>query len=296
MWKSRWVSNGSLILITLTWGFTFTLTKNALQSVPVYPFLIIRFFIATIFLFVILGFTKHFSDLFERKIWVYGTCMGLFLFGGYAFQTMGLLDTSPATSAFLTGLSVVLVPILSIPLFGQKQRKQTWIAAFLAVIGLGMLTGTDLFHFHIGDIYGIFCAVFIALQILMIEKYGHQFDSLSLATVEICIVTVCSFFGGLFHFSQSDWNLQLWTRPEVIQAILINGILGTSLAYWGQNYFQKFTTAAQIAVIFSMEPVFAALIAWIILGESLTLTATLGGILIFASMLIADENTRLFRE
>ena len=219
--------------------------------------------------------------------------LGLLLFGAYAFQTLGLGDTSPAITGFLTGLYVVLVPIFSIPMFRTSPHVRIWFGTFLAVLGLALISGSDLLHLRIGDILILICAVFYVLQILFIEKYGLQIDSLALATVELFVVTICSLVASLFQNPGSLLNMHLWLGPTVFWAVVINAVLATSLAYWGQNVFQQSTTSAQIAIIFSMEPVFAALVAWIALGDSLSDFQIVGGTLIFFSMLVADPNVPL---
>lgn len=293
--KYRLVSNISLLFITFVWGATFTLTKNALASVEVYPFLFVRFLVATIVLSVIVFLTPRSRRSYDlRTLWL-GVSLGILLFGAYAFQTMGLGHTSPSITGFLTGLYVVLVPILSIPLFRTSPHWRTWMGTIIAVIGLAFISGSDILHLKVGDIQVLICAVFLALQILLIEKYGSGMDSLALATIEILVVAVCSLIVSVFQGGTDLLSMHLWLQSAVFWAVLINAILGTSLAYWGQNVFQQSITSAQIAVIFSMEPVFAALVAWMAQRNALSTVEIVGGVLIFISMLVADPNVSWIR-
>lgn len=293
--KYRLISYISLLFITFVWGATFTLTKNALASVEVYPFLFVRFLVATVVLSVIVFLSPRSRHSFDPLTLWLGVSLGGLLFGAYAFQTMGLGHTSPSIAGFLTGLYVVLVPILSIPLFRTSPHWRTWMGAILAVMGLAFISGSDILQLKVGDIQVLICAVFLALQILFIEKYGSGMDSLALATIEILVVTVCSLIVSVFQAGTDLLNIHLWLQPAVFWAILINAILGTSLAYWGQNVFQQNISSTQIAVIFSMEPVFAALVSWVAQGGSLSTVEIVGGVLIFISMLVADPNVSWIR-
>lgn len=291
--RSRWVANLTLLFIAFVWGATFTLTKDALSIVQVFPFLFVRFLLATVALYLIVILIPRSRRSFDTKTLLLGTFLGLLLFGAYAFQTLGLGDTSPAITGFLTGLYVVLVPIFSIPLFRTSPHVRTWFGSIVAVLGLAVISGSDLFHLRIGDVLVLICAVFLALQILFIEKYGLKMDSLALATVELLVVTIFSLLASLFQNPGSLLDMHLWLNSSVLWAVLINALLATSLAYWGQNVFQQSTTSAQIAIIFSMEPVFAALVAWLALGNSLSSIQIVGGSVIFLSMLVADPNVSL---
>ncbi len=224
-----------------------------------------------------------------RTVWV-GVFLGCLLFGAYAFQTTGLGHTSPAITGFLTGLYVVLVPLFSIPLFHASPPKRTWLGAILAVMGLAFISGSHILHMQIGDIDVLICAVFLALQILFIEKYGSNIHPLTLATIEIGVVSVLSLVTSLVVGQTALFTPHVWMEPAVLWSVLINAIFATSLAYWGQNVFQQNMPSAQIAVIFSMESVFAALVAWMAQGNLLSPIEMVGGFLIFISMLVADPN------
>jgi drug/metabolite transporter (DMT)-like permease len=291
MMLHRWLANAALLLVTLVWGATFTLTKGALQAVSVFPYLSIRFTIATILLVVLSVMSPRTRKSFQIRTVLLGCSLGILLFGAYALQTFGLQYTSASAAGFLTGLSVILVPLLGLPLFRIIPHPRSWYGTAIAVMGLGMLCGRDLFHFAVGDLLVLCCAVFLALQILVIAKYGREEDSLALATVEIGVLTICCLIWNGLHANNFP-DLRVWLHPNVTWAILICAIPGTALAYWAQNAFQKLTTAAQTALIFSMEPVFAAIVARLTIQEALSATAGIGCLLIFMGMLIADPSLK----
>ncbi|MCL6444283.1 MAG: DMT family transporter [Alicyclobacillus sp.] len=303
--QQQLTANLALLLVTLVWGATFTLTKTALASIPAFAFLSVRFVLATLALAVLVLCTPSARKTFNRQTWYAGIGIGLVLFGTYAFQTVGLQYTSPANAGFITGLSVVLVPILGILILRRTVGPRTWVAALLSSLGLLLLCGVNVnqpasphgsgiqpwYHTEIwGDVLVLICAILVALQILLVERHGQSLDPLALATVEIATVTVCSIVSALMMRQTAP--LAAWVRPSVLMALLICAWPATSLAYYAQNVFQKFTSAAQTAIIFSMEPVFAAIIAWMALRQPLKLTAGLGGLLILIGMLLADPNIR----
>ncbi|QQE77639.1 DMT family transporter [Alicyclobacillus sp. SO9] len=297
MKPNRLFANTTLLLITVVWGATFTLTKDALQTVHVFPFLTIRFFLATLVLLLIaLMSGPSRTALLRKSTWFVGAALGLSLFLAYGLQTLGLSTTGAAVSGFLTGLNVVLVPILSIPFLRHLPSLRIWIGVALAVIGLALLSGYDLLLVKPGDIYVLMCALFLALQILLVEKWGNLSDSLALAVVELGVVAAGSLFSSIVSSHSSElFQWSPWFRPSVLWPIMINAVFGTSLAYWAQNVFQKYTGSAQIALIFSMEPVFAAIVAWLFLDEQLSVLGWIGGACIFLSMLIADPGISLRR-
>lgn len=286
----------SLFFVTIVWGATFTLTKNALSVVPAFPFLAVRFTLATAIFLPILFGVREFRRLVTLRVLRTGSLLGLILFGVFASQTIGLESTTPAQAGFLTGLSVLFVPLFSLFL-GKKISIRSWIAVGCAVLGLFLLFNLKLHGFTVGDTLVLLCAVFAAMQILLTEKFAGNLPALGLAMTEIVTVAVLAwltiFFQMWFHaenvHSSPKWmNVHVWLNPAVVTAILINGVLGTSLAYFIQTYFQTIISATETAVIFSFEPVFSALIAWIVLQSRLDLTQVIGCLVLLGSMLLSD--------
>lgn len=278
-----------LLSVTLIWGATFTLTKNALSEVDPYSFLAMRFAIAAICLILVSVSIKSTRSSFTKKTWLLGIFLGILLFLAYIFQTVGLSFTTPAKAGFLTGLSVVLVPIFAPFIIQQRTQFHVVISAIMAVLGLTFLCGFDVRHFAKGDILVLLCSVFIALQILYIEKWGANMDSLALSTVEIGVLSVLSIIAAITNPAHPT-SAAVWFLPNVAAAVLVCAILATSVAYYAQTIFQKTISSAEAAIIFSMEPVFAALISLMFYGESLHALQWLGSFLIFMSMLIADKS------
>jgi drug/metabolite transporter (DMT)-like permease len=290
IFQRRWFANMTLLLIAFVWGATFTFTKDALASIDVFPFLSMRFLIAGLVLFIVVLASPRVRNSFHPRAIIIGILLGVLLFGGYAFQTLGLQTITPAMSGFLTGLNVVLIPILSIPLLRSKPTFRLWLGTLVAIVGLACISGVHFNGFNVGDIETLLCSALIALQIIFVEKSGSDVHALLLATIEILVVALCCFICSMFEHPDELWNVHLWLQPSVLWAVLINAILGTSFALWEQNVIQKYTSSTQIAIIFSMEPVFAGLIAWFALGDTLTPMEFMGSLLIFVSMFIAEPS------
>jgi drug/metabolite transporter (DMT)-like permease len=234
------------------------------------------------------GRTQSRQALHTRSLWVIGIILGSFLFMGYALQTLGLQTIAPAISGFLTGLNVILVPIMAIPLLHRAPSHKTWMAAALALLGLALLNGiSSMGHWSSGEIFTLGCAVFIALQMVYVDKWAPGLDSIALTAVEIGTVAVLSLFISLIH-PDSLLHWHAWDHLVVWSAVVVNGVLGSAFAYWAQTRYQQMTSATYVAVIFTMEPVFAAVIAVLFLHEALRLPVVFGGALIVGSMLLAD--------
>lgn len=284
-----WLANLILLAVTGVWGATFSLTKTALDFIPVMPFLAVRFLLAAVLLLCFTRLRGRFRDMYSKHTLLLGIVLGVLLFVGYVLQTLGLQTVDPGSAGFLTGLAVVIVPILAIPMLHHTPPVRTWFGACLAVAGLALLCGVQLMHLSAGDLDVLVCALFYALQILLIDKYGRSANSLALATVEIATVAVLS--TAALPLNTNGFHFVLMFHPSVIWAILICAIPATAVAYFAQNVFQRYTTSAEAAVIFSMEPVFAAIIAACMGMEHMSRIQIVGGLLIVFSMLVADPGT-----
>lgn len=285
-------ANVVLLVVTVIWGATFSLTKAALAVVPVFPYLGMRFLLATgLMLMIALVRVRSRQHLRRAKLWGIGSALGVLLFAGYALQTLGLKTVAPAVSAFLTGFNVILVPLIAIPLLGHGASRRTWLGAGMALLGLAVLNGVEsVGHWSAGSLFTLACAVFLALQIVYVDKWSPGLDSIALTTVELAVVTILSLLFSFVHGSFALPPLSDWQKPAVVAAVVVNGVFGTAFAYWAQTRYQQMTSASYVAVIFTMEPVFAAMIAVLFFHEPLTASLVVGGFMIVLSMLLADES------
>jgi len=269
-----------LLMVALVWGLTFVSVKNALVDILPFTFNAIRFSLA--FLFMLLFLRKNISSV-SKKCAATGIIIGSVLFAGYSFQTIGLQYTTASNAGFITGLSVVLVPLFSVVWLKQVPSPYAMLGAFSAAFGLSFLSLSIPFSINIGDLLVLFCAVSFALHIILIGRYIKLYDTLTLVTIQIGTVATLSTICALLLERQ-----ELVFSPNVVSALLVTAIPATALAYLIQNWAQRFTTPTRTAIIFSMEPVFSAIFAVILLSETLSGMDILGGILVLSGMLMAE--------
>ncbi|SDF32644.1 DMT family transporter [Sporolituus thermophilus] len=276
----RIVADLSLLFVTLIWGTTFVVVKNALADIGPFWFVGIRFGLAFLFLAVL--YHRRLLAAWRSHARLAGL-IGLVLFGGFALQTIGLEYTTAANSGFITGLSVILVPVIG-RFWGQKGPGPATVAGIIsAVLGLGLLTLSSDFRFNVGDVLTLLAAVAFGAHIVMVGQYAPRGDAVVLAILQIGAVAAAGLAGGFaFEPVPAVFSRKVWV------ALAVTAIPATAVALVVQNTMQRFTTATRTAIIFAMEPVFAGLAAYLLLGEILTVKQIIGCVLIVAGMIISE--------
>lgn len=270
----------ALLGVTIIWGSSFILSKNSLDHLETFNFLAIRFLISALLSSII--FYKNMIHI-QKDTLKYGILIGIILFTGYAFQTVGLNYTTASKSGFITGFCVVIVPVLSALLLKQKPERAAVIGVVLALVGLGFLTLDSSLSLNIGDFLTLIGALMFALHIITVGKYTVSVDSIALGIVQIAVVGILSLlFTVTIETPMIPKGVEVWT------SILILAVLATSVAFIVQNAMQKFTSPTHTALIYTGEPVFSALFAYILAGEILTKGGVFGGVLILLGMMIAE--------
>lgn len=278
-----------LLVVTFSWGATFVLVKEAIETMPPFTFLGVRFAIAAILLYLILLLFKREQLQFDNGILKAGTVLGFWLFAGYIFQTLGLQYTSASKAGFITGLSVVLVPLFSVWLLRIKPKRATVIGVGTATAGLALLSLDKVEAANFGDFLVLLCALSYAMHIIMMGKFAPKFKALPLALTQITAVAIFNLAGALlFEPWQSALAKDVLFNPSVDLALIITAVFATGLAFVAQSQFQKFTTPTRTALIFSTEPVFAAVTAYFWADERLSGQGIIGALLILAGMLMAE--------
>ncbi|GAX91117.1 DMT family transporter [Effusibacillus lacus] len=278
-----------LLLVTFSWGATFVLVKEAIATMPPFTFLGVRFTIAAVLICLILLIFKRDQLHTDKGLIKAGLVLGFWLFAGYAFQTFGLQFTSVSKAGFITGLSVVLVPLFSVWLLHLKPKRPTVIGVLAATIGLALLSLDKVEAANLGDLLVFLCAVSYAMHIITMGKYAPRHKALPLAMYQIAAVAVLNFIGAFFFEPwQQSFTKDVLFNPTVEMALLICAVFATALAFVAQSQFQKFTTPTRTALIFSTEPVFAAVTAYLWADERLSGQAVVGCLLILAGMLFAE--------
>jgi drug/metabolite transporter (DMT)-like permease len=265
----------ALLLSTLIWGATFPATKAALDQLQPFTFLCLRFFIGllvTISIFAGLRWRLQ-RGAGMLRISAIAT---VFLFIGYATQTVGLRYTTASNSAFITALYVVFVP-----LFLRRFERRTWLSAGLATLGLWLLVNPSV-SMNIGDVLSLVCAVAFGAHIACLESYTKRGDSRSFFFWQVLMLA------GLMVPAMAleiPGRLDLSLSLVLIVSLTVTGVLATG-AFAVQVWAQQRLPAQQVALVFSMEPAYAAWLAWYFLGEQLDSRAWLGSGLIFLAVLV----------
>ncbi|HEY63478.1 MAG TPA: DMT family transporter [Caldilineae bacterium] len=272
----------SLMLLTVAfvWGATFVLIKTALEEIGPFTFLAMRFSLA--FAVLAMSFLARLRRG-GRSLWQAGGVLGAVLFAAYGFQTVGLRTTTATRAGFLTGLFVILVPLLSALMLRRLPTLGTWLAALLAVLGLALLSLPMDRSWAPGDGLMLLCALMVAIHILLVDHQGRRHDPLALGTAQIGAVALLS---GLVALLAEPFPTHL--PATVWWAILFTALPATALALPLQVVAQRRTLPQQAALLLTMEPVFAALTAFLFLGERLTGRGLAGCGLILTAMLVAE--------
>jgi drug/metabolite transporter (DMT)-like permease len=281
--RNQYLAEFVLITVTVFWGGTFPLVKEAIREVPVMAFLWIRFALAALILFLWAG-SGQIAAL-GKKGWSRGVVLGVLLFCSYAFQTYGLGLTSSANAAFVTGLNVVWVPLLAGPVLKKPAATGARVGVVCALCGLFMLTYQEPWRLNPGDGLVLICSIFVALHILGLDAWTHGFDGRALAFVQIGTMALLAFAGSAL-FEPVTWP-RSWS-PGLLAALAICSLFATVYAFWAMTVFQKMTTPTRAALIYTLEPVFGALFAIWYGGERLAPMAWIGGALIVLGMVVAE--------
>jgi drug/metabolite transporter (DMT)-like permease len=288
-----WQADMLLLLIAAIWGATFPVVKNATDlnagGVPIYWFLAARFTLAAVLLAAI--FWRRLVRV-PLRTWAAGSLIGTFLFAGYAFQTFGLAHTSSSKAGFITGLSVVLVPVLAVFWLKRKPQPAAWLGVATATLGLALLSLNADLRPTFGDLLVFLCAVCFALHIAAVSRFAGPHDPTALTIIQIGVAAVLSWILHLADAGTLSPGVPgvIWLAgpARVVMAWLICGVLATALAFLLQNVLQPYTTPTHTALIFSAEPVWGAIFSFLLLGDTLSLRGYLGAGLILAGMLLAE--------
>jgi drug/metabolite transporter (DMT)-like permease len=277
----------ALAFCSLIWGATFVLVKDALAQASVFVFLALRFVLATATLALIYRATVRRLD---RATFAAGAALGWFMFSGYALQTIGLQFTTPSKAAFITGSSVVMVPVLH-AFFGRRHAGAwVWAGAIAALGGLYFLTVpvAGFGDLNKGDLWVMGSAVVWALHILAV---GHFSPRHSVGALTFTQVAVSAGFTVLFLplVTMAGWEApRLTWSGAVIAAVVVTAVGATAFAFSIQVWAQKFATPSHVAILFSLEPVFAAFTSVLFYGEHLTGRTIAGAALVLAGIVMAE--------
>ncbi len=267
----------ALVLVTAAWGLTFPLIKDSIQAISPIEFMAIRFPIAAFALLLIqtLFVRTEKKKAGELKA---GAILGAFLFLGYALQTYGLQTTSSSKSGFLTGLTVLFVPLLSGLIERKRLKTSAWIGVSLSIVGLVLLSfPSDVeLGWSLGDTLTLLCAVAFASHILAISRFTKKFSPSRLTLYQISVCALLAVIASFVTGNPLEAVQVMKGSPSLLTAILFCALFATAGAYWIQTSFQAKSTPLKTALIFSCEPVFAAFFSYLLYSETLNGAQALG--------------------
>lgn len=283
--QARLRADGALVLLTVLWGTTFVVVKDALSHGDPFVFLTLRFGVGASVLSGVAG-----RRLFVPAPLRRGTVLGLFLFGGFALQTVGLTDTTPARSAFFTGLYVLLVPVVMLALFRRVPRVSSLAGVVLSAVGLYLLTGAAVGQAGLsrGDLLTLACAVAYAFHIGFTERYAPKEGVQALVAVQLWVVALLSALCLPFAGSRVEWT------PSFLGAVAFCGVFASAGALSVQTWAQARTSAVRAAIIYSLEPLFAGAFSVALGYEKLGAREWVGGALIVLGVLVAELGSALW--
>lgn len=296
--KKDWIAPLALLFVSFIWGATFVVVQNAMSFVGPFTFNGIRFlFAGIILLFVQMIFSQKTSKQDIKQSSLAGLIVGFFLCVGYLLQTFGLLYTTSSKAGFLTGLSIVMVPILSFIFLKQRATIFIVLGIAVATAGLYLLTAGDSFQLNIGDILVLGCTVAFAAHILVNGFFSKKISPLLLSTSQVLAVGI---FSSICAFLFEDWgklfSVSLWTNQSFLFALFLTSLFATSIAFFIQTSAQKHTSPTRVAIIFAMEPVFAALTGVLVANEQLSISAIIGCLCIFLGMVFVELPSKTKKE
>lgn len=277
----------ALALCALIWGATFVVVKDALAFASVFSFNAMRFTLAAI----VMGIVYFRAVRKSGTATVFaGMLIGVFMFGGYAFQTLGLKFTTPSKAAFITGAGVVMVPVLLAVFWRRRVSAWVWTGAVAALFGLYFLTvpRSGFSALNIGDLLALGCAVMFAFHIILVARYSPRHSVAALSFLQVATTAVLTAL-CLPLLVATRWEVPFvrWS-PTLVAAILITAVGATALCFSLQVWAQQYTSPTHTAILLSLEPVFAALTSLIVVHERLGARVLAGAVLVFIGIVLAE--------
>jgi drug/metabolite transporter (DMT)-like permease len=276
-----------LAFCTILWGSTFVVVKSSLDHSSVFLFLALRFTLAGMVMAV--WRPTVFRAVGGEEIFA-GLRLGFFMFGGYAFQTAGLQDTSASNSGFVTGSSVVLVPLLFGLFWGHRLTAWVYAGAVAAGFGLYYLTipNEGVSHLNRGDVLTFVAAASYAVHIILVSEYTRQHSAQALSVLQVIACAGMSWImTGIAHAIR--WQpVRFAPSWPLFLGVAVCAVFATAVAFSIQLWAQQYTTPSHAAILFTLEPVFAVLTSYLFLGERLAMRAIFGAAFVLAGILIAE--------
>jgi len=280
----RRLSELALIGIASVWGLTFVMVQDAIRELPTMAFLAYRFIPAALIVAVV--FHRRLRTL-PAEGWRAGLVMGAFLTGGYVFQTLGLEETTASNTGFITGLFVVLTPVLGAVFLRQRIPVSAWVAAGVAMFGLWLLSGAGGDLDLRGDGLVFLCAISLAAHILATASAVRRYDVGALLAVQLGVVGLVSLAIG-----SAAGQLEPPEGATVWSALIVTALIASALGFFVQTFAQQHAPPARTALILAAEPAFAGLFGWLLADDRLSASEWLGAALIMTAIVAVEAIPR----
>jgi drug/metabolite transporter (DMT)-like permease len=269
----------ALIAVTAVWGVTFVQVKDAVKLYPLLGFLAVRFVLATATLAV--PGAARVPSLGRRGAGA-AAMLGLLLALGYVLQTTGLERTTVSGTGFITGMYVVLTPLLALLLFRTRIGLAAWLGVALSTVGVALLSGIHAGS-ATGDLFVLAASAVYSLQIVLMEQFAPRYDALAFTLIEMVAAAA-----GLLIVAGAHGDLGVPRGGTVWGALLVTGVFASALAFLVQTWAQRRTSATRTALAFAMEPVWTALFGYTLAGDRLGAVGWGGCAAIMAGILLAE--------
>jgi len=265
----------ALLAVAAMWGISFVWMKDILDQQDVYSFLVSRFLVAAI---AMIAIRPKVLKQFNKDLALKGLVIGAALGAGYIFQTLGLERTTPAITGFITGLYVVITPLLAFLFLKEKLTLAICFYIFLAVAGLAVLS-IEGWSVGTGEIFVLISAALFALHIILLGNWSKSFDAYALTVIQLTSCALVAAIPALINGYKAPPDMQVWS------VVLFTAVFATAFAFVIQTWSQARISTTKVAVILTMEVVFAALFSFMYGMEPFTLRLAIGGGMVLIAML-----------
>ena len=285
----------NLLIVTLLWSATFVIVKGALADISSMLFIGLRFLIAGV---VLLPFVIKKKLDWKNSNLLPPLFLGLLLFLGFSTQTLGLKYTSATKSAFLTGSAVAIIPILQIAIEKKRPKTGSVVGVGIVFVGILFLSGGDSIltllndiatNFNFGDLLTLICALFFAMYVVYLDMLSNKYNFWMLLIVQIGVSAFLAFLVALLFDLVNYEVLRINYTNQLGLGIMYTAIFATLITTTIQTKYQKLVSPTKAGIVYSFEPIFAAIIAFVFIRETITPFGMLGAGLIFFGLIISES-------
>ncbi|PID01688.1 EamA family transporter [Sporosarcina sp. P2] len=284
----KYIGEIGLTITAIIWGSGFVMSALALEYYTPYQILAVRFVIGALLLSIV--FHKRLLRMEQSILWK-GALLGVLLYGAFALQTVGLQFTTPSKNAFLTGVNVVLVPLIAFILYKRKLDTFEWVGAVLALIGVAVLSLQWSTTINIGDVLTLGCAVMFAFHILYTARFVRTEDAILLTLLQMVVAAVISSV-TVIAMGETSFSVE----PKGVSSVLYLAVFSTTLAFLMQTVGQKHLSETKAAIILSTESVWGMIFSVALAYELLTFRMFLGALIIFIAILLSEVRPQLLKK